>query len=89
MSGAGAGGREALQSRKVQVGTGIEQIILKLFSGDHLTPNKFWYLLVPTFLKLRHQMNREGRGKSEKDDKNSLVCLCFEFWPSGFPFFSR
>ena len=29
MSGAGAGGREALQSRKMQVGTGIEQIILE------------------------------------------------------------
>jgi hypothetical protein len=35
VSGAGAGGREALQSGKMQVGTGIEQIILKLFSGDH------------------------------------------------------
>jgi hypothetical protein len=30
VSGAGAGGREALQSRKMQVGTGIEKIILKL-----------------------------------------------------------
>jgi hypothetical protein len=30
VSGAGAGGREALQSRKMQVGTSIEQIILKL-----------------------------------------------------------
>jgi hypothetical protein len=37
VSGAGAGGREALQSRKMQVGTGIEQIIIKLFSCDHFS----------------------------------------------------